>query len=519
MSDEWAVGKNIKLTFGIRAEKDFNPSCIETCFVVTNVPFGSSGYQGGVSVPYNSTIKTQANTFYNVESVIPQPRFGIAWKPFGNGKTVIRTGIGLFSTNFTDGLAGTFSNQIPNKFAPSGLIFGNVGLATDSTSSAYSAQASANAFFSGFGAGYTLAQIQSAVAPAKFSIPSIVAGPETFRAPKDIEWSFEIEHSITAHNLFALTYVGNHGYNLQETVNANMYTGATGVGTYSGAFSGLPTAAPDARFLSVTQYLTNGVSNYDGLTIQYRHTFTYGLTGQLHYTWSHALGTVGYFNPLNVATGYGSLNFDNRHQMAGDLLWTQPHKFENKMVNTLAQGWTVGVNLYLYSGAPFNPTDSKIPAQVNSAGGVLTPIADLLVSSAVNANCGKVAVNAPCLPKTDFAIYATSSKVGTAIQTDWGNIAPDSFRGPGYFDIDTRISRDFRIKEKMTFNLGAQFYQRARSSEFWQSFGHPFLRVVRADHRNGGTSHQHLRVLPGRVGVRPRGCSHRPVYVLDHFRI
>jgi hypothetical protein len=80
------------------------------------------------------------------------------------------------------------------------------------------------------------------------------------------------------------------------------------------------------------------------------------------------------------------------------------------------------------------------------------------VSSAVNANCGKVAVNAPCLPKTDFATYDPSSKVGTALQPNWGNISPNSFRGPGYFDIDTNISRDFRIKERATFNLGLQAY-------------------------------------------------------------
>jgi hypothetical protein len=472
VSDEWAIGKSIKLTYGLRFEKDFNPTCIETCFVVTNVPFGSSGYQGGVGIPYNSTIRTQSNTFYNVENVIPQPRVGIAWKPFGNGKTVIRTGGGLFSTNFTDGLAGTFANQIPNKFAPSGLTFGTIGLATDPTSSAYSAQASANAFFNGFAAGDTLAQIKSAVAPAAFSIPSIVAGPPTFRAPKDIEWSFEIEHQLTSHNLITLTYVGNHGYDLQEDVNANMYTGASGVTRYGGGYGGLPTAPADARFLSVTQYENNGISNYDGLTIQYRHTFTYGLTGQIHYTWSHALGSTGtsssnsYYNPFNVTSAYGNLNFDNRHQLSGDLLWSQPHKFENKMVNTLASGWTLGLKLYLYSGSPFSVTDSKIPSQINSAGGVLTPLADLLNSTQLSANCGKAAVNAPCLTKADFATYASNSGVSAPIQTDWGNIAANSFYGPGYFDIDAQLSRNIKVTEKATLNLGVQAYNVLNHANF-----------------------------------------------------
>jgi hypothetical protein len=466
VSDEWAVSKNIKLTYGLRFEDDINPTCNENCFVLANAPFYSSAYLGGLSTPYNSTIQTKSNLFYNAEGVIVQPRVGIAYKPFGNNKTVIRGGVGLFSTNYTDGLAGTFANQIPNKFAPSGLNFGTVGLASDPTSSAYSAQQSANAFQSGFTAGYTLAQIKAAVAPATFSTPSIATEPGTFRAPKDIEWSFEIEHSITAHNLFTVSYVGNHGYNLQESVNANAYTGASGITRYGGGYSGLPTAAPDPRFVSVTQYYNTGVSNYNSLTVQYRHTFSYGLTGQLHYTWSHTLGTVGYENPFSITSGYGSLGFDNRHQVAGDLVWTQPHKFENRIANDLAKGWIVSTKVYLYSGAPFSVTDSKIPAQINSAGGILTPLADLLVPAELHANCGKAAVNASCLVKSDFATYNSTSGVSAPIQTDWGNISANSFRGPGYFDIDAQISRDFAIKEKMVLNLGVQAYNVLNHANF-----------------------------------------------------
>ena len=69
----------------------------------------------------------------------------------------------------------------------------------------------------GFRAGSTLSQIQTAVKPATFSTPSITSFPGTFLAPHDIEWNFEIQHSLSAHNLFVASYVGNHGYDLQET--------------------------------------------------------------------------------------------------------------------------------------------------------------------------------------------------------------------------------------------------------------------------------------------------------------
>jgi hypothetical protein len=173
--------------------------------------------------------------------------------------------------------------------------------------------------------------------------------------------------------------------------------------------------------------------------------------------------TASYYNPFNLTSSYGSLGFDNRHQVAGDLAWTQSHKLQNKALSALARGWTVAAKLYVYSGAPFSVTDSKIPSQVNSAGGVgvgatAAVLADLLVPAAVGANCGGVAVNAPCLPKTDFATYTSNSGVAAPVQKDWGNIAPNSFRGPGYFDIDTNLSRSFQIHERAALNFGIQAY-------------------------------------------------------------
>ncbi len=268
-----------------------------------------------------------------------------------------------------------------------------------------------------------------------------------------------------------MIYSGNHGYDLAESVNANMFTSAAGVTRYGGGYSGLPTAAPDPRFVLVTQTYNNGVSNYDGLTIQYRHVFSYGLQAQIHYTWSHALGSASstLLNPFNVNGVYGNLGFDNRHQLAGDFVWSQPYKFQNKIVNSLTSGWTLAAKFYLYSGAPFSVTDSKIPAQINSAGtgfpssGVL---ADLLVGSQLGSNCGGVAVSAACLTKTAFATYSTASGVGSPIQTNFGNISPNSFYGPGYFDIDGTLTRDFKIKERMTFTLGMQAYNALNHANF-----------------------------------------------------
>jgi hypothetical protein len=473
LGDEWAVTKNLKLTYGLRIEENFNPTCVEKCFILTNVPFNSTSYQATVNTPYNTTLTQQSNLFYNGEGPIVQPRIGFAYKPpFAHDKTVIRGGIGLFATNYTDGLGGTLANQVPNKFAPSGLNFGSVGLITDPTSSAYTAQLSSNAFQSGFNAGYTLAQIQNAVKPATFSTPSISSFPSTFHAPHTLEWSFEIQREIDNHNMFTVSYVGNHAYDLQETVNANMFASTTGTyfkAPYNIVYGGLPTAAPDPRFVSVTQYYTTGISNYNSLTLQYRHSFSWGLTGQVHYTWSHALGdNAAYQNPFNLSNAYGSLGFDNRHQVAGDVLWTQPIKASNKVVNHLIAGWTVGAKLFVFSGAPFSVTDSKIASSVN-ASGVLTPIADLVDPTVFGKSCNKSnAIGQACLSTTSFASYPGefATGTGTPLQIDWGNTSPNSFRGPGYFDLDTTLQRSFTIKEKYKFVFGIQAYNVLNHANF-----------------------------------------------------
>ena len=212
--------------------------------------------------------------------------------------------------------------------------------------------------------------------------------------------------------MFTVSYVGNHGYDLQETVNANMYASSTSTKNYGVSYGGLPSAAPDARFVTVTQYYNNGISNYNALTLRIpAHVQLWVISPDPLHLEPRAGDTASPtrdFNPFNLSNSYGSLGFDNRHQVAGDFLWSQPFKTSNKAVNGLIAGWTVAFKMYLYSGAPFSVTDSKIATDVN-ASGVLTPLADLVVPSAFSTNCnGGNAIGTPCLPKTDFATYPGS---------------------------------------------------------------------------------------------------------------
>ncbi len=338
--DEWSVTKSLKLTYGMRFERDGNPACVDNCFARMNTQFATQGYQGGANIPYNQTITTGLhNAYAGLESMIYEPRFGFAWTPFGPSKTVLRGGVGLFANLFAGSAASNIFNNSPNKFTPT-VPFGTIGPATDPNSALAAATASDRAFESGFSQGYTLTQIQAALGKIAFTPPGYYSPPSQFRAPKVLEWSFEIQQPLSPRNVLDVTYAGNHGYDQALSNNwPNFYLQNTS--NYPNGYANLPLAPLDPRFYFVNQVLTSGYSNYDGLSVQVRHSFSYGFQGQIGYTWSHALGTATgipgttslVLNPNSIGANYSNLPFDTRHQLTADFVWNSPWKFQHRALD------------------------------------------------------------------------------------------------------------------------------------------------------------------------------------------
>ncbi|MBZ5622593.1 MAG: carboxypeptidase regulatory-like domain-containing protein [Acidobacteriia bacterium] len=468
LTDEWAVAKNVKIQYGVRFEHDKNPLCVDDCFSRMSTEFLASGYQAGANVPYNQTITSGLSTAYNhYQSLVTEPRFGIVFTPFGSSKTVIRTGVGLFSNLPQASISSSIFGNAPAKFTPS-VTFGNVGLGSDPSTSQAIAVASFNTFESSFSKGFTLSQIQSALGKIAFAAPGYYSPPDEFRPPKVWEWSLEVEQPLGNHNVLAATYAGNHGYD--ETYNnqtLNNYN--ANPSKFPAGFLGLPTAAPDPRFAAVTQVLLSGYSNYDGLTLQLRHAFSLGFTGQLGYTWSHGLQLGGVYDPGNLNFGYSNSGLDTRHELTADLLWMMP-KLRNNLLDRVVGGWTVGVKAFAFSGRPFSVTNGQLGGQIqaNFSGTIL---ADLVDPTALGRNCGSGAVNTPCLTQSQFLYTTTSACNGSTngcltAQNNYGNIPPNSFYGPGYFDIDTQVTKTIRIRERMNLQIGASAYNTLNHPNF-----------------------------------------------------
>jgi outer membrane receptor protein involved in Fe transport len=454
LQDEWAVKPNVKITVGLRLDRTGNPECTDNCFARMISPFAQ--LQKGATIPYNQSIQTGlSHAFNDIESVVPQPRFGITYNPGWSKNTVVRGGVGLFSDQFPAFFAGSIFSNSPNVFTPT-IRTGTVNTGGAGSAPAI-AIATAGAFQRGFANGATLAQLQAALAPVAFTPPGYFSIPSTLNNTKYLEWSFEVQHQFLTKNVFTVQYVGNHGYDVfvrNLKVNGNAASG----------FGGLPTTAPDPRFRVVTDLSNNGWSNYDGLIVSYRRAFGFGFQGQIGYTWSHALDTVSnggltlFFSgdsltsqndPLNLRRlNYSNADYDVRHSVVADFTWELPMKSSNHIANHILGGWALSGKIFARTGTPFSVINSRIPGSLSATvgGNVLATLLD----SHIQTSCGHANVDTPCFTTSQFATLAQ--------QTNFGNLPRNSFRAPGYTDVDTSLYKTIAIHERAKFILGASAF-------------------------------------------------------------
>jgi hypothetical protein len=206
------------------------------------------------------------------------------------------------------------------------------------------------------------------------------------------------------------------------------------------------------------------------MTVQIRHSMRWGLQGQFGWTWPHALQDGTVYNPYNLHFGYGNASYDARHTFVSDLIRTEPHKFGNAILRTALGGWTFGMKFYVYGGFPFSSSDSKIAAQINSGGGTGSFLAEVIDPN-IKPVCTAVVGTStpPCYTPSQFETYNNTSGVPTVVQTGFGETGPGTFKGPGYFDIDTQLTKKFYVKEKYAFEIGAEAYNTLNHPNFANS--------------------------------------------------
>lgn len=474
--DEWRVRPNLVLDFGFRVDRNGDPLCSENCY---------SRYLGGfpdttatLDTPYNSTISSGRGSFVpQMEAAIVQPRGGFNLDLRGDGKMVIRGGVGLFSDDFPGLILQQTYLSFPNRYAahiPSGTIGSGTGSAKAIAAS------SANAVLNGFSQGQSFNQISSSLAAqgVTFVPPDYVTTPNEFHSPRYLEYSLQLEKQITRADAVILSYAGNHGYDLYI---ANPLLNQSIEGTGYSSFGGLPAASPDPRFGGITTFSNNAISNYAGFSAQFKHVNQGGLTTNISYTYSHALDDISNGGnpqlPYNGNTAisykltpglpstlmYSNSDYDIRHNFVLDLVYAEPYHFTNKMVNTLGAGWTVSAKSYWRSGEPFSVLNSDA-ASALASNGTSAPAPQLFVLADVSNN----QFNHHCTSYSNPCLQQSSIFNGTVSQTNFGNIPRNAFYGPHYADVDTALYKNVFKRESMAFQIGAQAYNTFNHVNFGQ---------------------------------------------------
>jgi hypothetical protein len=463
IQDEYKVTPNLTLTLALRLDRNSPETCAANCFGRFATQFQDLNHDP--TIPYNQAVVTGLHqAFPSMQTISAGPRIGFAWTPNTHfskpGSTVIRGGFGVFPDLYPGFLADRFITNLPNVSsfsATSGPITpGEVG-------SAWTDLATQNAALqAGFANGGTHDSL--GIHPNFNSIANNINNPTYY------EWNLQVEQAIGSNTVFSANYVGNHGTNIfMNVAGMNTYCAACGKPGFVANFGDLPNSAPDARFASVRQYQNGGISNYDGLTLNVTRRFSKGFQGTFNYTYSHSLDDVSnggllpystntggdsitiQMDPHNINKNYGNSDYDFRHYISANFYYALPFKAENKALNILVNGWNTGGTIFFRTGQPFTVYNSNLNGKLFGNRTYLTRvIADYQGGTRTCSGPAGAGGSGNCLPTATFADYTT--------QSDFGNVGRNFFRGPGYFDMDFLLFKDFHIKEQMAFTLGATAY-------------------------------------------------------------
>jgi hypothetical protein len=458
--DTFKLRSNVTLNYGLRYElntvlheahgrlSSWRPQNFTTFLDPTNM-----NVQSDLAALQASGVVTQGQVggIYDGDHNNFAPRVGIAWDLFSNGKTVLRTGYGLFYETIIGNIPGNVMLNPP--FLPD--------------------------FFTPF----PFAGWPTAFAPSGFPVLTITQ--QHLLTPYAQHYNFGIQHQLPGRMLLDLVYVGTTGTKLPRFVQIDQayitkqkidtltpVPGFPGVPAVVGRMEliGIPAGVaqslydnqlwgfmpsvvrtPFFGFAQLFQAQDSVSSNYHSLQAKLDKRFSNGLSFLASYTWSHSIDGASVFfgsganattifpqDNYNLAAERGNSDFDIRHRLSWSFTYEVP--VLHSLPKLLGEGWQVGGILTLQTGQPF----SVLTGKGLSGTGLGNDRPDLVGDP----NAG---------PHTVQKWFNTAAFVDNQPLT-FGNAGRNIVVGPGYRDFDFSLLKNVKIGERANAQFRAEFF-------------------------------------------------------------